>query len=450
MNIYDSQLELTAIRVVCAKSDNLKPLAVKLLSKLDESYFHDEVALECFNRIKHQASTSSYIPNYKELFTDPVLSEETRESLKVVKLNKEDYLHEDVEESVNSLFTQLFEYRRVRILFQIAQLAGTELKKSTTDTVKLVDTISDMLLNAKRSETETTLYHYGHQNNTTALLNDLLYGERSQIIKTGFSAFDDAPGGGGYFRGSLVVLGAPTSHGKSAMGNQLLINQASLGYNVAMVPLEMSAQEMNARLVSNLTRIDASKFLQQRLTDNEKEHTKKVMTAWVKKLKKLGSRYTIMDVLGEASIEDICTGLRPYNYDVILIDYIGLLSGTSGDESWKQLGNVARWAKVFAKQNDCLVILLAQIKEDGVLRYSQTIGDHANNVVHWNFDDEAKETGVVTIKQKKARNQRLFDYKLAVDFSVMRFTDVDGYHPEEQPPSQNREEPVYVDYMETL
>lgn len=223
--------------------------------------------------------------------------------------------------------------------------------------------------------------------------------------------------------GNEYVANGIASH-NSAMANQLLINMASRGHDTVIVPLEMTDEECSSRVLANLAGVSVTKFMLRKVTAKEKQQVTTAYRDWVVKLKELDTRYTIYDPEEDVTIEDVLFMLKPYNYKVILVDYISLLKGVDGDDQWRQLSAVARFAKVFAKTHRVVVVLLVQVSEEGAIRYSRAVGEHANNCWLWTYSDENRESGIIEVRQFKARNQEAFPFQLAVDFATMRFRDV--------------------------
>ena len=112
-----------------------------------------------------------------------------------------------------------------------------------------------------------------------------------------------------------------------------------------------------------------------------------------------------------------------YPVDVVFIDYVGLLKGMDGEDQWRQLGRSAREAKLWAEKHQKIVVLLAQLSDDGVIRYSRAIREHSDNAWFWTCSEEDRKEGLITVKQAKARNQRAFDMVLEADFAHMSITD---------------------------
>jgi intein/homing endonuclease len=165
------------------------------------------------------------------------------------------------------------------------------------------------------------------------------------------------------------------SHNTAVGSTQMLLNM-SLHENVALVALEMDEYEMTARILSNLGGVKVHKFGAKTLTDKEKAACKREYKKAVEERKKLGTRYTIYSPDVDITMEEALYGLLPFGYRVFLIDYISLLKGVDGDDAWQALGRVARFAKVFARINNVAVVLLAQLNDEGKIRYAKSIIEH--------------------------------------------------------------------------
>jgi hypothetical protein len=118
---------------------------------------------------------------------------------------------------------------------------------------------------------------------------------------------------------------------------------------------------------------------------------------------------------------------------------MGLLKGMDGDDQWRALGAAARYAKIYTRADKSTATLLAQLSEEGKIRYSRTVQEHASLMWTWQKPDES---GIITVKQPKARNLRAFEFPLQMDYPRMRVTDVDMSQlvdrPHQSKPNTNR------------
>lgn len=367
MKLYSIELEMGALRTALKSKDKIN--RAKFWAKLNEDFFHDEVTSSIYKRIKKLNSKGDF-PTYEDLIVDPLLSEETREELS----SSEAKIRND-ENGIKKLYHKLDEYRKVRLIYFNAQNTLKELDKETVDVDRLVQRTLDTTTKvAIANVAEDDQLVMGHQSNANKFLKNILNKTKQEFIPTGFYTFDER--NMGLIPGSLVTVAATSGGGKSLMAVQLGINIARAGKRVRLVPLEMTKEECYARVVSNISGISMRKIMNGKLTDREKAKVKKKWRAFEKECKRLGGRFTIWDPEEDLSMEDVLNIAKPYNDDVVIIDYIGLLSGVDGDDAWQALGRVARYAKIWAKTNKKVVILAAQLSDDGQIRYSRAIKEH--------------------------------------------------------------------------
>lgn len=418
---------MTALRTIC-DSTNEKAKA-KLLSVLTKDHFYYEPAKVAFDRVLRLLRRNSEVPDWTDLTTDAVLAEPIRSEL-------EGYTSITVSSSsqrIKRLYTQLDDYRKMRILFFESEKVLQALDKDSVDVNKLLTSMADQLVKAQAAEiTEDDIVTIGHNSTSSKSFEELISKPASEVVRTGFSAWDDR--NGGLFNGGLVVIAATSGGGKSAMINQLCINMSKNGRKVCLVPLEMTKREMLARVAANVTGMNVKKFLIDKLTSREERVARKKWSEFEEEAAKLEGSFRIFEPPTDVSMEEVLTLLKPYNDDVIAIDYIGLLKGTDGDDSWRELGKAARFSKVWAKNNNKIVILLAQLSDEGQIRYSRSIKEHANVMWTWTYGDENRETGVIDVVPQKARNQEMLEFQLGHDFATMRMFDIS----QETEPSSRR------------
>jgi replicative DNA helicase len=257
-----------------------------------------------------------------------------------------------------------------------------------------------------------------------ALVEDILYSEDTdQVIPTGFKTFDNV--NGGFFRGSLVILASSSGGGKSLTANQLALNQARLGYKVALVPLEMTESETYARTMANLSRMSSTDINLKRLATGERDAIWRKMRKLDREIATAGGRYTIYKPREDLTIEELMASIHSLASDVIYVDYISLLKGADGEDQWRKLGQIARFCKIYAENHNKVVVLLCQLSEDGRVRYSQAIKEHASLAWTWVATKDAREKGYMNVELLKARNQVMSPFTLKVDYAHMSVTDLD-------------------------
>lgn len=215
----------------------------------------------------------------------------------------------------------------------------------------------------------------------------------------------------------------------TSMAVNLLKNMAEFyANNCALVSLEMSAEQMLARLQAILTGIELQKITLHRLDADEKKRIAAAYKKFAVSLKNNDTRFTI-HTPETAKLEELLYSLQPFGYDVILIDYVSLLdgSGSTGEAAqWEKLGAITKFAKRYAERTGIVVILLVQVTAEGLVRYSRTMIEDANHVWVWTATKEESETVIYDIAQLKARNLQLFNFQLSSNSVTGKITDVDA------------------------
>lgn len=420
MRLYNKKLEGSALFTIC-HSDEL--IAGKLVAGLSETCFHTPSYRIAFARVKNLLSRADGVPSWETLLADPVLTEETRDLLSVGNYTIQPA------KKIDGFIRRLQDYAKLRKVYNICTKTLEDLNKGEiTDLDDIVTDIHEEITNAKMSYTNIgeELFHFGKGNNTAKLIESRLNPERKAYVPTGFTEFDKR--NGGFNEGSLVIIGAPTGCGKTVMGSvQLPINMSKYA-DVAVVPLEMTENEMTDRLLANIASIPVNKFGREEgdggLTKKEVKHIKERSKAFIESRKKEGHRLSIWSPSKDVDMMEVLYGLLPYDYDIIVLDYISLLRGVDGEQQWKQLGAVARQAKVYAKTYNKIVILLAQVSSEGLIKYSKAISEHANNFWLWTLTDVNKENQILDIIQPKARNQDPTPFQVFFDFQYMQMRDI--------------------------
>lgn len=410
--------ELKAIRTICGDYDKLSST---ILAAVGPDSFLYAPAQDAYKRIVKHLREQGSVPDWTDVINDPAIPESSRKILKGYKDSPA-----VGREKVTSILSTLDKYRKLRGMVKLAQHVLDSVEDTKVDLDELIQVTGDDLAKTRaRGDAQTNVYHIGKANNSTDLVKEMLYGKSKPSVPTGFKEFDER--NGGILLGSLFTIGANTGGGKTAMAVNLLRNMTEFGAeDCCIVPLEMTATQTLDRLMGILSGIEVNRISQKRLTDAEKKVVKARYRKYVQDLKQNNTRFSIYEPDEDVTIEETLMTLKPMGYKVILIDYISLLKGADGDDQWRQLGNIARFAKVFAKNNNCIVVLLCQVSEEGKIRYAQAIAEHSNNAWIWTLPGEEADTSIMDIKQMKARNQLRFNFQLLSHNATMRITDADG------------------------
>jgi len=417
MKLFNQKLELEAIRAICLNRKD-----TTLLSSLTPDYFYTTPGKQAFERIKFIARERASVAEWRELLTDPALSEETREIL-----NNMDESTPNVE-SPSNLLKNLSNYKKSRTLLKISENIQNELSKNELDIEGLfTSTMEDLAEVRTGKDISGCFTRIGENSNTTDLLKIIFNGEIKRFLPSGFKQWDNE--NGGIPRGKLGIIAATSGAGKSLCANQLCINMSKQDVRICLVPLEMNAVDMLQRFVANITDLDMSELNK---LDDSAESKQKSMTAFDKfkkfeqQLNETGTSIDLFNPPEDITMEDLLMILKPFEYDIVIIDYIGLLKGFDNDDQWRKMGAAARYAKIWAETTGTTVLCLAQLNDDMVIRYSKAMKEHADLMWTWNvgkLNDLDGSKTIIKVEPQKGRNQAQKNFYLRVDYSKMSMED---------------------------
>jgi replicative DNA helicase len=176
-----------------------------------------------------------------------------------------------------------------------------------------------------------------------------------EMIPTGFCDLDTMLGGG-LRRGTLTVIAARPSFGKSALTTQIAVNMAKAGKKVLVFPIEMSANSVVSRIMASESLIEPV-LLRKGIADWSKVRQS------VSKLNE--SHLWLEDDAGLTSQKAIAVArelsARLGGLDLVVVDYIQRFSDIPTDNRNQWLGKVTKSFTVLARQIECPVILVSQV-----------------------------------------------------------------------------------------
>ena len=180
----------------------------------------------------------------------------------------------------------------------------------------------------------------------------------SIAMSTGMPDFDRLFNGG-LRPGQLVIVAGRPSMGKTALTSDIGLNMAE-HYSVLNFSMEMEGQEIASRALANRGRVALSSILGQ--IGPEDSAAWAGVTAGVIKLDDI--RFAIDDTPAITLIElrmKAKAWKRRHGLHVIIVDYLGLMTGGEGDKRHEQIGSYSRGLKALAKELGVAVIALAQL-----------------------------------------------------------------------------------------
>jgi len=239
---------------------------------------------------------------------------------------------------------------------------------------------------------------------------------KEEVYTTGLIKLDRALKGGMH-KGEMMTVASETGGGKSIYLVQAALANLMEGKSVLFFSLEMKAKDILTRMACNLAGYPIREPEEYK-TVNKDELAK--ISAALLKLHQL----PIEIVDGVAEIEEIEAQINRYTgenrADVIVVDYLQIISYDGVDSREGQLSEIARRLKLAALKNNVIVLTASQLNDEGRLRESRAIGMHSDQVV---YVEHIKEKSRLTVK-KNRRGQRNYMTEIIMRGDISKLEEV--------------------------
>lgn len=197
---------------------------------------------------------------------------------------------------------------------------------------------------------------------------DLFYRHRERIdegkapyVRTGLRQLDRLLGGG-LLKTGLYFLAARPGMGKTALAISIAEHVAGNGKGVAFVSMEMSAEQVTARRVSALAKIDSGIILTETLTDDEyrKAADAALIIGKAPLYVTAGKAYTPKRMASIVRSRKDCS--------LVVVDHFSLFLVPGRQQSHIEYAEAAHTLKRLAQAMDVPVLCLAQLNRDNQQR----------------------------------------------------------------------------------
>ncbi len=430
MKLFDSNIEILAVRTLLQSSRGGLPL----LAKMRLEHFGHDPAKEIIARIQVMVNNGKGVPNIELLKQDQSVSENAR-----VMLSSQIEVLEQ-EHDIESCLDSLEGYRHTRIVYETIKKSAELMQGASPDIKKALEVMSDGVTNCVSNSGKSEMEHIMDTDPDAylKLVDESLEGELDDFLPSGFKHFDKDYGG--FSRGNVLLLAAPSGKGKSAMMLRMAMLQYMMGLNVLVISFEMTNPELRERLLSSVSLMDHQDIRLKRLIKEQKDLIKKKMKDFVKT--GAGNKLTLWGTSDDMSVPEIGAIVSHMGYDVVYIDYIGLVKAPQGKEQHQVLGDIVRDCKLMGKKNKQLVVPMAQLDDETLkIKYSKAIKANCDFIWAWELNKMEQEMGILKIDQLKVRHGPEKPFYLRIDLSKMQFTDYDGPEPQFAPKEEKRPMP---------
>ncbi len=185
-------------------------------------------------------------------------------------------------------------------------------------------------------------------------------GETITGLPSGFKALDWLTNG--WKKTDLIIVAARPSMGKSALVLNCAENACQLVEEavVAVFSLEMSKEQLTDRLICSMARVDQKRYERNLLNDREQERVGFAVNRLQSMRIEIDDTPAISPV--QARSKAMMIRAKYKRLDLIVVDYMQLMSGSKKTESRQQeVSAISRELKSLAKEMDAPVIALSQL-----------------------------------------------------------------------------------------
>lgn len=160
--------------------------------------------------------------------------------------------------------------------------------------------------------------------------------------------------------GCVTVVGARPAVGKTTFVLNGLMNMARAGHKSLFLSLEMSAEQLVAKISSSLTGIDSERITRNEIDGDERERIAKAAAehgAWI-------PRIMVSDLasLKASQVFGLFErAVKRHDCKVVVIDYLQLMDG-EGDNGAERMANISKTCKQAAKASKIRLIEVSQLK----------------------------------------------------------------------------------------
>lgn len=383
-----TDIRTEAFALQCMLDSDNEVVRNELLGALREDHFYTSQPHAAYKRIVSQLRDNRK-PLWSSVLADITLPEVDRKRLDALTSKSKPT---NSRKEALAIFETLEKLRKARALFDMASLVSESM---STDVKSIdVDIITEQVANAfekVRSAGYTSKHDDKHSDTVVGkLITRLRKGNRDRVIPTGIREFDDANGGA--MRGTHWVLGGPSGEGKSLTAQNIAMYMAGKGFRTCFWSMEMAEPMVWTRSLSYLSGVSVTAMEMRQISDAKYDYVLDCYKVFQASMRKTGGCFRVECPEIVPTMDKLLAQSLPYGYDVIVIDYLSLLDGMSGDDFWRKLGEGARQAQSYAIANDAVVLSVIQTDDDGKARLSAQIKDNAGLMWTWGANKNKTQT----------------------------------------------------------
>ena len=260
-------------------------------------------------------------------------------------------------------------------------------------------------------------------------------------LKTGFRDIDKKTAG--FQKGDLIIVGARPAMGKTTFAQNLAYNIASINKKgVLFFSMEMAANEIIDRMISDVSGVDNWKMRTGNLSDEEFQKIGDALADMdeIPIYIDSTSSMTIMELRNKAR-----RAMHDHDIGIVIVDYLQLISGSNryAGNRVQEVSEVSRGLKILARELSIPVVALAQLSRNVTgrddprpvlsdLRDSGSIEQDADLVMflhrpdyYKQNQDDYEETHITELLIAKHRHGAVGKVELYFHPELLRFMSLD-------------------------
>lgn len=402
------------------------------------------VSPEDFYLEKHKSIYNLMVSMYdnKEKVDTVSLSAKLKDFNLFDKVGGIDYLMKLAGSTISASNTR--EYIRIVLKHSLARKmikAGEEISNDAYDASTDIDVVlqkaEDKILNITRSRTDNS-FKAGDTlfDETLKMVQEVQENGTATGTRTLFTDLDKYTNG--FQKGSLNILAARPSMGKTALALNFAINAAAVSHGaVCIFSLEMPAEQIAKRILAAKSKVDLQKINTGKLND---EDWSKLNEA----CQELKFQNFYIDDTPGITVNEMTSKARKLSQDhglaMIIVDYIQLIATKDRSESRQQeVSEISRRLKALARELNVPVIALSQLsravesrqdkrpmlsdlRESGALEQDADIVMFLYREAYYNREENNRtEREDVELNLAKHRNGPTANIKLAFEKDINAF-----------------------------
>jgi len=412
--------------VIIYKSLTDQSFLAKIIDHLKLEYFTNTNIAKIFGLIKGYYNKRDKVPTLTELKAY-LTTNELKNCFKAVASTFKE-LDKNIDEMELLENTERF-IKEKAIYNTMLQCAG-ELTDGKLDTAEMLDRFESVCNINFDKDFGIDVYE-----DIEKIIEDLNSDE--EYISTGWEWVDKQLGGGLLKDGkSIYVFAGETNVGKSIVLGNIATNIVEQGKNVLLITLEMSELIYARRICSNITHIPIKDLKSEQATLREmmREEQKKGGKLLIKEFPP--STITSNDIKSFV-IDVLASGIK---IDCIVLDYINLLKGTVGNNSYERVKHITEQIRALSYLCKAPIVSATQLnrsgfggKKPGIDTISESIGLAATaDVIFTIFQsDEDRELNIIRYASAKNRyGMKGFVYAMRIDYNTLVISDQGNGHEE--------------------